>query len=86
MGCCEREYDMYPSNVARQLLERLYSKFLEFCRQAIGSTQSETLRLRDPITDDTFKASITRIRRISSNVTREIELHHRLELKWLIGA
>jgi D-aminopeptidase len=46
-----------------------------------SSTQSETLRLRVPITDDTFKASITRIRRISSNVTREIELHHRLELK-----
>jgi hypothetical protein len=83
MRACEREYDLYPSPMATQLLAKLYSEFLEFCSQAIQTIQSTSVaRIATAnVARSRFQASITRIRKISSSVTREVEFQHRLELR-----
>ena len=86
MESCNREYELYPNSKIAGLVQKLYLGLIAFCQQSLKLMQSSSLKLASleflgGATREDFQKSISKIRKISASVTREVEYLNRVELR-----
>lgn len=85
MESCGREYELYPSARIKGLVEKLYLGLIAFCQQSIKLMQASSLKRASLEflggTREEFQNSISKIRKISASVMREVEYLNRVELR-----
>jgi hypothetical protein len=83
---CTREYELYPSARIKGLVEKLYLGLIAFCQQSMKLMQGSSLIRRASLeflggTREELQKSISKIRKISASVMREVEYLNRVELR-----
>lgn len=86
MESCTREYELYPSARMKGLVEKLYLGLIAFCQQSMKLMQASPLKRASLElvlggTREEFQNSISKIRKISASVMREVEYLDRVELR-----
>jgi hypothetical protein len=85
ISICQRELDLYPDPKLFSLMEKLYMELLNFLQAARKVYSSKTSGAFRNILDTSFQKAFERssgqIRKLSEAVLREVDYHHRLEMR-----